>query len=154
MDSDVAQVIDRTDLIENLMNQIIEKFISPRKEAFPFFWTIFLDGSIISLGTKVRLVILISQEVGIKINQEPLRRVVRLRNAFAHHGLQSHPTLLIGKNPEEDKLVFELQTINSSLKLKRISREKASEDFNKNYHSAKKILVEFKKELESQIVLK
>jgi hypothetical protein len=151
MDNDVSQVIDRTDLIENLLNQIIVKFLSPREEVFPFFWNVFLDGSMISLGTKVRLVILIAQEIEFKLGQDYIRRVVNLRNAFAHHGLQSHPTYIVGKTPDEDKLSYQLQVITSSLKIKRLSRLEALEDFNKNYDSAKKTLVEMIKALENNL---
>jgi hypothetical protein len=153
MDNDVSQVIDRTDLIENLLNQIIEKFLSPRKEVFPFFWNVFLDGSMISLGTKVRLVILIAKEIEFKINQESIRRVINLRNAFAHHGLQSHPTYIVGKTPDEDKQSYQLQVITSSLKIKKISRVEALDEFNKYYDSAKKTLVEMIKALNNNLLL-
>src|SRR5687768_2827956 len=35
---DVTHVINRTDLIENLLNQVIMAYCSPRKEVFSFFW--------------------------------------------------------------------------------------------------------------------
>lgn len=38
-------VIDRTALIENIINQIIEAFCQPRKEPFMFFWNVILDSS-------------------------------------------------------------------------------------------------------------
>ena len=142
MDSDVAQVIDRTDLIENLTNQIIEKFISPRKEAFPFFWFVLMNNSIIPLGAKVKLILSISQEVGFKIKRDPLWKVVRLRNAFAHHRTQSHPTFIVGKTPDEDDSIYVLHTFSSSMKMARIPREKALEDFTKNFISAKNTLLD------------
>lgn len=37
MDDYVNQVLDRTDLIENLLNQIIEYYCGPRREAQTFF---------------------------------------------------------------------------------------------------------------------
>ena len=148
MDNDISQVVDRTDLIENLLNQIIVKFLSPREEILPFFWNVFLDGSMISMGTKVRLVILIAQEIKFKLDQDSIRRVNNLRNAFAHHGLQSHPTTIVGKTPDDDKQSYQLQVITSSLKIKRMSRSEALEDYNKNYNSAKKTLVEMIKALE------
>ena len=152
MENDVSLVIDRTDLIENLLNQIIVKFLSPREEVFPFFWNVFLDGSMTSLGTKVRLVILIAKEIEFKLNQEVIRKVVNLRNAFAHHGLHSHPTNIVGKTPEEDKHSYQLQVITSSLKLKRMSREEALEEYNKNFNSAKKTLVEMLNEMGNNLL--
>ena len=151
MENDVSLVIDRTDLIENLLNQIIVKYLSPRKEVFPFFWNVFLDGSMTSLGTKVRLGILISKEIEFKLKLEAIRKVVNLRNAFAHHGLHSHPTYIVGKTPEEDKHSYQLQVITSSLKIKRMPREEALEEYNINYDSAKKTLVEMLKALENNL---
>lgn len=150
MDNDVAQIIDRTDLIENLMNQIIEKFISPRKEIFPFFWNVFLDSSIISLGAKVKLISLISNEINHKIDHSSINKihkVMKLRNAFAHHGLNAHPVYKVGKTPEEDKSIYELQIINSS-KIRKISREKGLEEFNEAYQSARNTLITLKQALE------
>jgi hypothetical protein len=149
MDNDVSQVIDRTDLIENLLNQIIVKFLSPKEEVFPFFWNVFLDGSMISFGTKFRLVILIAKEIEIKIDQEAIRTVMTLRNAFAHHGLQSHPTYIVGKTTDEDMQSYQLQVITSSLK--RIPRLEALEQFYENYDSAKKTLVEMIKALDNKL---
>ena len=151
MDNDLAQVIDRTFLIENLMDQIIEKYISPRKESFSFFRNIFLDSSIISLGTKVKLVLLISNEMNLRIDDSSIRTVVRLRNAFAHHGLHAHPVFIVGKTPDEDKSLYELQTITSSLKIKRVSREKGLEEFNEAYQTAKNTLIILKQALEEKI---
>lgn len=151
MDNDVAEVIDRTDLIENIIDQIILKYISPRKEIFPFFWNIFLDSSIIPLGVKVKLVIMISQEIGFEIEVNPIRRVINLRNAFAHHRLQSHPTLIFRENPDEDKFDYQLQTITSSLKLKKLSRESALKEFNDLYIPAKRTLLDLNKELDAHL---
>jgi hypothetical protein len=33
---DLATILDRTALIENILNQVIEAFCGPRKEAFSF----------------------------------------------------------------------------------------------------------------------
>ena len=151
MDNDVAKVIDRTDLIENIINQIITKYISPRKEIIPFFWDIFLNSSIISLGAKLKLVVLLAREIGFEIKEDPIRRVINLRNAFAHHGLYSHPALIVEKTPDEDKSDYQLQIITSSLKLKRMSRESALKEFNEVYKSAKNILLDLKKEMDAHL---
>ncbi|MCG2750383.1 MAG: hypothetical protein L6301_00885 [Desulfobacteraceae bacterium] len=142
MKNDVSQVIDRTDLIENILNQIIEKYTSPRKDAFEFFWTILLDSSIMPLGSKIKVVMAISQRIKFKLNSDPLHKVVSYRNAFAHHGLNAHPTVLVGKTPEEDELQYILHIIKQSGKTERKSREAALDEFNANYETAKKALVD------------
>ena len=65
---DVIQVINRTALIENLLNQVIEKYSCPRKEVFEFFWDVVLDSSIMSLGAKVKVAMAISQELAVKFD--------------------------------------------------------------------------------------
>lgn len=132
MDNDVSKVIDRTALIENILNQIILNYSAPRKDAFSFFWDILLDSSIMALGSKVRVAMAISQELKIKLKQDSLHKVLSYRNAFAHHSLNSHPTLAIGKTPEDDRSFYSLQVITNSGNTERKSREDALEEFNDN----------------------
>ena len=40
---DLANVINRTALIENIFNQVIEAFCEPRQEPFMFFWNVILE---------------------------------------------------------------------------------------------------------------
>ena len=141
MDNDVSIVIEKTALIENLLDQVIHKYTSPRKEAFQFFQEILLDSSIISLGAKIRVVMAISQRVDGNLKKDPLDKVISFRNAFAHHSIYSHPTVKVGKTPEEDKSYFMLQTISNSGKTNRISREDALKKFEVNFNKAKEALV-------------
>ena len=150
MDNDVSQVIDRTDLVENLLNQVIHKYSSPRKEAFDFFWNILLDSSIIPLGSKIKLVMAISQELDIKLKHDSLHKIVSFRNAFAHHSLNSHQTIFVGKNPDEDQHYYMLQIITQSGKTKRIRREEALREFNNHYEIAKESLVELLEKIKNE----
>ncbi len=134
--SDVSNVIDGVDHIENLINQIIHNYLSPRKEAFEFVWHVVLDSSIMSLGAKIKLVVAISKKLEIKIDRNALHQVGALRNAFAHHGLRSHPTMSVGKTPEEDESYYVLQILTNGGELKRIRREEALEEFKKYYRSS------------------
>lgn len=140
--TDIALVIDRTASIENMLNQVIEKFCSPRKEVFTFFWGVVLDSSIMTMGAKVKVAMAISQELNTKVNQKALHAVVALRNAFAHHSVNSHPTMSVGKTPEENKSYYARQIISHSGKVSRKTRKSALEDFDIAYKAAKKSLTE------------
>lgn len=150
MENDVAKVIDCTDVIENVINQIIIKYVSPRNEIYTFFRNVVLNQSIISLGGKVKLVKLIANEIGFSLDEQPIHNVLKYRNAFAHHRLQSHPTLKIGKTPHEDKSDYQLVVITNS-KVVRESRESALNMFNENYFSAKSTLIELKNHLSTYL---
>jgi hypothetical protein len=151
MDNYVNQVLDRTDLIENLLNQVIEKYCAPRREVNHFFWHVLLDSSIMPLGSKIKVSMAIAQEVGFKVKSNPLHKVVSLRNAFAHHGISSHPTLVVGKTPEEDEMKYYLQIITQSGKTERKNREEALEEFNSAYTSAKKLLIDLRNKIVSKV---
>lgn len=150
MDNDVAIVIDRTDLIENIIDQIITKYISPRNEIYAFFRNVVLNQKFISLGGKVKLVKFIAKEIGSDLEDHPIYEVLKYRNAFAHHRLQSHPTLIVGKTPEEDKSEYQLVVITNS-KVDRESRETALKKFNENYFLAKDKLIRLRNELVSYL---
>jgi hypothetical protein len=146
MDIDVAKVIDRTDIIENIIDQIITTFVSPRIEIYTFFRIVVLNQSIISLGGKVKLVKLIAKDIGFNLEEQPLHMILKYRNAFAHHSLQSHPTLIVGKIPEEDKSDYQLVVMTNS-KVERESRQSALKKFNENYILAKSTLIELRNKL-------
>lgn len=144
MDNDLSQVVDRTALIENLLNQVILKYSSPRKEAFEFFWNILLDSSIMPLGSKIKAVMAISQQFGVKLKQDSLHKVVSLRNAFAHHALDSHTTFVVGQTPDKSKEYYMLQTISHSGKTSQIRRDLALGEFNNHFKIAKETLIQLR----------
>src|SRR4030043_279184 len=115
----VIHVIDRTALIENLLNQAIVKYCSPRKEAFPFFWNVILDSSIMTMGSKIKVAMAIAQEISFKLNPNPLHELISYRNAFAHHAVDAHPTLLVAKDPEQDEIRYMLHIIQHSGRIQR-----------------------------------
>ena len=138
---DVANVVDRTALIENIINQVIEAFCEPRAEPFGFFWNVILDSSIMPLGSKVKVVSAIAHEVEFKLDREEIHNVLALRNAFAHHPLNSHQVVVVAKNPEENRVFSQLQILKSSGKLERKAREHAHTEFNSSFVAAKDSLV-------------
>jgi hypothetical protein len=140
---DVIHVIDRTALIENLLNQAIEKYCSPRKEAFPLFWSVILDSSIMPMGAKIKVAMAIAQETSIKLKDNSLHDLIMYRNAFAHHAVDAHPTLVVAKNPEQDEVRYMLHIIKYSGRIQQISRDEALNKFDACYDQAKQSLVEF-----------
>lgn len=148
---DVIHVIDRTALIENLLNQAIEKYCSPRKEAFPLFWSVILDSSIIELGAKIKVALAIAQETGFKLKDVPLHKVISYRNAFAHHAVDAHPVLFVAKDPEKDETRYMLHIIRSSGIVQQISRDKALKEFDTCCDKVEQSLVEFCKAIVANV---
>ena len=139
--TDLIHVVDRTALIENILNQIIEAFCEPRKDRFMFFWNVILDTSIMPTGSKVKVASAIAQEMDTKIEQNALHTVMSLRNAFAHNQTDSHPVLVVGKTQEEDEMHFQFQILSNSGKLSHKRRKDALEEFNSAYTIAKASLL-------------
>jgi hypothetical protein len=140
--NDLVHVVDRTAHIENILNQVIEGFCEPKEEKSIFFWNVILDSSIMPMGSKVKVAMVIAQELTLKLDQNSIHTVMSLRNAFAHHKTESHPVLVVGRTEDEDKMHFQLQILSNSGKLTSKSREEARLEFDAAYNTAKKSLVE------------
>jgi hypothetical protein len=138
---DLVHVVNRTALIENILNQVIEAFCEPRQEAFRFFWNVVLDSSVMPMGSKLKVAMAISQELNFNLDQNALHSVLSLRNAFAHHKTESHQVLVVGKTPDEDHVYSQLQILSSSGKLTQRYREDALKDFDAAYEIAYTSLV-------------
>jgi hypothetical protein len=139
--SDLIHVVDRTALIENILNQVIEAFCEPRRDPYLFFWNVVLDSSIMPLGSKVKIASAIAQELDIKIEQDALHKVMSLRNAFAHHKTGSHPIVAVGNSDADSEMHFQLQVLSNSGKLSRKRREDALAEFDEAFRLAKDSLV-------------
>ena len=148
--TDLIHVVDRTALIENILNQIIEAFCEPRKDRFMFFWNVILDTSIMPTGSKVKVASAIAQEMDTKIEQNALHTVMSLRNAFAHNQTDSHPVLVVGKTQEEDEMHFQFQILSNSGKLSHKRRKDALEEFNSAYTIAKASLLDLLEVIKSR----
>jgi hypothetical protein len=138
---DLVHVVNRTALIENILNQVIEAFCEPRQEPFGFFWNVVLDSSAMPMGSKVKVAMAISQELNFNLDQNALHSVLSLRNAFAHHKTESHQVLVVGKTPDEDRVYSQLQILSNSGKLTQRCREDALKDFDAAYEIAYTSLV-------------
>jgi hypothetical protein len=133
------------------VNQAIEKYCSPRKDAFPFFWNVIFDSSIIPMGSKIKVAMAIAQETSFELKDDPLHRLISYRNAFAHYAVDAHPMILVAKDPEKDETRYMLHTISNSGRIKRISREEALKEFDTCYDQAKQTLVEFCKAIVANV---
>lgn len=147
--NDLTQVVMRTALIENLLNQAIQGFCAPRKEAAPFFWGILLDSSIIPLAGKIKATLAIAHEIRFEIDGNPLHKLMSYRNAFAHNKIDSHPTLIVREKREEDEMRLVLEIISASGKVRRVARERALVEFNEHHQKAKASLRSLIDEIES-----
>lgn len=125
---DLGTILNRTALVEAVMDQVIESFCRPRRSAYKFFVQVLLHSSTLSLGAKAKLITAIAQEVGHPVSKDEIHRVIALRNAFAHHPLDSHPTFRFGI---DEQIRYELAVINSSGSVKRTDRTDALVEFNK-----------------------
>lgn len=143
-DVDLVNVVDRTALIENLLNQIVVSYCGPRKEAVEFMWSVVLDTSVMSIGAKVKIVMAVAQEIRFKLRKDALHTVMSLRNAFAHHATDSHVVFAIGAKPEDMHVYHQLWILGSSGKISRKRRDEALEEFNLAYRVAKESLVELR----------
>jgi hypothetical protein len=137
----VVLVINRTALIENLLNQVIERYCAPPSDRWEFFWTVLLDSAIMPTGAKAKVAMAVAQAIGFKLDPKPIHRVMALRNAFAHHQTDAHATLVVGKTPDEDSSHFELHVITNSGRISRVTRQDALNEFSTVYACAKASLV-------------
>jgi hypothetical protein len=119
----LIEVINRTGYIENLLDQVIEKYCSPQKDRVTFFWDVVLDGAIMSVGSKVKVAMAVSQKLEFKLNQDAIHKVMALRNAFAHHQTTSHPVWVVGRTEEEGSAHYQLKVISNSGRLSHKKRE-------------------------------
>ena len=141
---DVVDVIDRTALIESVINQIITGFCQPRKDARDFMWHIVLDTSVMSLGAKVKVVMAVSHEMKFKLDKNSLHKLIALRNAFAHHASDAYPAYVVGRTQKEDSSHYQLWVLDGSGKITRGKRTDAFAEFNKTYRAARESLVKLK----------
>jgi hypothetical protein len=138
---DLIHVVNRTALLENLLNQVIERFCKPKEREQYFFWNVVLDSSIMPLGSKARVAMAIAQIMRKKLDQNSIHTVIALRNAFAHHKTSAHPVMSVGAEPGTSEVRYEHQVINSSGKVTRKRRESALTEFNSAYDTARESLI-------------
>jgi hypothetical protein len=149
MKNDISHVIDRTALLENILNQVIERYFLPPAKSRLLFWNVLLDTSVITLGAKIKVATAIAQELSIKLTADNLHKCISYRNAFAHHATDAHPIGYVGKTKEEDVLHYHLQILSSSGKLRTMRRDDALTEFDKNYEVAKSELIQLNEHIQN-----
>jgi hypothetical protein len=143
-ETDVVDVIDRTALVENILNQIVVDYCAPRRGAFEFMWSVVLDTSIMPFAAKLKVVMAVAHEMQFKLDRDALHKVMALRNAFAHHASNARPVLVVERKPEESTSNRQLWVLEASGKISRIKRDEAISEFNVAYRAARDSLVQLR----------
>lgn len=138
----LIDVVNRTGYIENLLDQIIETYCSPRKDRLAFFWEVVLDSSIMPIGSKAKVAMATAQKLDYKLDQNAIHNVMALRNAFAHHQTTSHPLMVVGKPDAESEVHFQLHIIRNSGQVSRKKRGDAYAEFVESFRAAEASLIE------------
>ena len=150
---DLVLVINRAGHIENLFNQIISDYCSPREHAWHFMWSVVLDTSVMSLGAKLKVVLAVAHELEFKLPREALTKVVQLRDSFAHNTTDAHPIMAVGKTEEESTTYNVFYTLDSNGVLKRSKRHDAFKLFNESYETAQPSLLALRDLVKDQIAM-
>ena len=77
-----GEIINKTKHIEYLLNCIVSNYIATKREGF--FSNIILNSTVISLGQKIQIIEVILKLNDIPFNFNDARRLISLRNLFAH----------------------------------------------------------------------
>lgn len=152
IENDVVEVIDKTALIENIINQIIISFCRPRNDIFDFMWNVLLDTSVMSLGAKIKVIFAISTRINFKINQNTLHKIIEYRNAFAHHSSDAHPVLVVSRAGGFSSQYNHLLVLRGSGKVDTIKRHEAFKSFNSSYIIARDSLIALKKQIDETFI--
>lgn len=138
---DLVLVINCAGSIENLFNQIITGYCSPRKHAWYFMWSVVLDTSVMPLGAKLKVVMAVAQELNFKLPRDALTKVIQLRNSFAHNTTNAHPVMVVDRENEESAQYNEFHTLDSNGVLKITKRHDALAVFNESYTTSRAALI-------------
>lgn len=138
---DLVQVINRAGFIENLFNQIISEYCSPREHAWYFMWSVILDTSVMPLGAKLKVVMAVAHELNYKLPREALMKVIQFRNSFAHNITNAHPVMIVKRGAEAASQYNEFHTLDNNGVLKITKRHEALALFDKSYNNSKKELI-------------
>lgn len=139
-------VIDRLIQIEYVTNDIILEFFKPEQKQV--FNDILLNSSVVDFGGKIKVL----KNIGVsKITIEKLRKIVSIRNGFAHASFSEFVTVSVqkDKNGNEDIELEAWSTISVMNSQGDISKKAASDYLNEFYDLNKKLRVELDEFLES-----
>lgn len=133
--ADLVTVINRTSLIEKLLDQTISSFCAPRQHAEFFMSEVVLHTSVMSLGAKAKVVNAVAQTLNFKIEKEAIQRIINLRNAFAHSATNANPVVVVGFE-DGPHSYLSVWALNSSGEIEMTNRYEAFANFNTAYDLA------------------
>ena len=124
-----GRIIDQCNELEDLMKAVIEAYVAPSEESAGFFRACLLNNSIVSLGSKIKLIQVINKQRSlIKLDQNQLHRLIAIRNAFAHNDLR---TGLRFKVQDRDALIqyVVMESIKGDGSIQKVTRDEAAKEF-------------------------
>jgi len=139
-------VIRATNAVETKMKKIISSFIKTPDEKMEFVNSYLLNNSTMPFGSKVKLIIYLAKELGVKVNRESFHTMLSRRNAFAH---QDHfeSIRVIEDGEGYPDVAFIVESIKGSGSLEAVTQENAFAEFMGAYIAVEKCLDLMLKEL-------
>lgn len=125
-------VIRATNIAETKMKKIISAFIKTPDEKLDFVHSYLLNNSTISFGSKLKLMLFIAKELGVKVSRESFHSMLSRRNAFAH---QDHleSIRVIKDAVKYPDVSFVVESIKGSGSLETVTQGQAFTEFMKAY---------------------
>ena len=120
----IGFVLTQFNQIELLATEIISLYISPQASAVQFLDKKLLNNSIVSFGSKIKLLLSIAESCNYKgLDRDKLHRMLALRNAIAHN--DQNYKFHIPEDPEEDcQQYFVVEYFKSNGSVEEITKSK------------------------------
>jgi hypothetical protein len=140
----IGRVVELCNQVELYMTAIIEAYVAAPANRESFLRTYVLNSAIITFGSKIKLVLAINERTSVvDLDDEAIRKVGNLRNAFAHNDLISgirveDPTVQVPDPP----VTVVVESIKSNGQMLTITRDQAFADFMKAHAKAESCLRE------------
>lgn len=127
----IGFIIAQFNELELLMTKILTKYISPSENKKEFVESQMLNNSIISFGSKVKLILHISKNNNFgKVDREMLHRILSIRNAIAHNDIVEKFKTRIPEDFDEDIYhYFVVDRIKGDGSLETINKDKLYGEF-------------------------
>lgn len=127
----IGRVVELCNQIELYMTAIIEAYVAVPADRESFLRTCLLNSAIISFGSKIKLVLAINERTSlVGLDDEAIRKVGNLRNAFAHNDLISGIRVKDSSIQASDPVVtVVVESIKANGQMRTITRDQAFEDF-------------------------
>jgi hypothetical protein len=135
-------VVERFSEIEKLINTIIFDYVSPTTDAEDFVKINLLDNSVVSFGSKVKLLQVINRNLRVKlVNPDKYQRLLSLRNAFAHNNINQNLEIESNETKMAD-IYFFIESMKGDGTMRRLRRTDAFKEFISLFKELKPLLNE------------